>query len=177
MDTWILTATAGYCHDDECHEHPIPSETSPCRDPEITTRQLAPNRPCAQSWRQISTSIQCLARCDQRTQPANVPEWQHYNVTHEVQVMDPFVARERRYRSSPNRLLYSLSARTGVPLQCPGCRRPPRGVDSWEPYASACSISAMNQAGLLPTSQCCLLVPRSPSKPVMLTFDLQSRKV
>ena len=25
--------------------------------------------------------------------------------------------------------------------------------------------------------QCCLLVPRSPSKPVMLTFDLQSRKV
>ena len=50
------------------------------------------------------------------------------------------------------RLLYSLSARTGVPLQCPGCRRPPRGVDSWEPYASACSISAMNQAGLLPTS-------------------------
>ena len=118
MDTWILTATAGYCHDDECHEHPIPSETSPCRDPEITTRQLAPNRPCAQSWRQISTSIQCLARCDQRTQPANVPEWQHYNVTHEVQVMDPFVARERRYRSSPNRLLYSLSARTGVTATC-----------------------------------------------------------
>ena len=97
-------------------------------------------------------SNECLARCDQRTQPANVPEWQHYNVTHEVQVMDPFVARERRYRSSPNRLLYSLSARTGVPLQCPGCRRPPRGVDSWEPYASACSIPAMNQAGLLPTS-------------------------
>ena len=51
-----------------------------------------------------------------------------------------------------DRLLYSLSARTGVPLQCPGCRRPPRGVDSWEPYASACSIPAMNQAGLLPTS-------------------------
>ena len=51
-----------------------------------------------------------------------------------------------------NRLLYSLSARTGVPLQCPGYRRPPRGVDSWEPYASACSIPAMNQAGLLPTS-------------------------
>ena len=76
-----------------------------------------------------------------------------YDVTHEVQVMDPFVARERRYRSSHNRLLYSLSARTGVPLQCPGCRRPPRGVDSWEPYASACSIPAMNQAGLLPTSQ------------------------
>ena len=25
--------------------------------------------------------------------------------------------------------------------------------------------------------RCCLLVPRSPSKPVMLTFDLQSRKV
>ena len=25
--------------------------------------------------------------------------------------------------------------------------------------------------------QCCLLVPKSPSKPVMLTFDLQSRKV
>ena len=25
--------------------------------------------------------------------------------------------------------------------------------------------------------QCCLLVPRSPGKPVMLTFDLQSRKV
>ena len=25
--------------------------------------------------------------------------------------------------------------------------------------------------------QCCLLVPRSPSKPVILTFDLQSRKV
>ena len=25
--------------------------------------------------------------------------------------------------------------------------------------------------------QCCLLVPRPPSKPVMLTFDLQSRKV
>ena len=25
--------------------------------------------------------------------------------------------------------------------------------------------------------QCCLLVPRSPSKPVMLTFDLQSRRV
>ena len=25
--------------------------------------------------------------------------------------------------------------------------------------------------------QCCLLVPRSPTKPVMLTFDLQSRKV
>ena len=25
--------------------------------------------------------------------------------------------------------------------------------------------------------QCCLLVPRSPNKPVMLTFDLQSRKV
>ena len=25
--------------------------------------------------------------------------------------------------------------------------------------------------------QCCLLVPRSPSKPVMLTFDLQSRKM
>ena len=51
-----------------------------------------------------------------------------------------------------DRLLYSWGARTGVPLQCPGCRRPPRGVDSWEPYASACSIPAMNQAGLLPTS-------------------------
>ena len=25
--------------------------------------------------------------------------------------------------------------------------------------------------------QCCLLVPKSPSQPVMLTFDLQSRKV
>ena len=25
--------------------------------------------------------------------------------------------------------------------------------------------------------QCCLLMPRSPSKPVMMTFDLQSRKV
>ena len=100
----------------------------------------------------VKLASQCLARCDQRTQPANVPEWQPYNVTHEVQVMDPFVARERRYRSSHNRLLYSLSARTGVPLQCPGCRRPPRGVDSWEPYVSACSIPAMNQAGLLPTS-------------------------
>ena len=57
----------------------------------------------------VKLAPQCLARCDQRTQTANVPEWQPYNVTHEVQVMDPFVARERRYRSSPNRLLYSLS--------------------------------------------------------------------
>ena len=100
----------------------------------------------------VKLAPQCIARCHQRTQPANVPEWQPYNVNHEVQVMDPFVAREQRYRSSHNRLLYSLSARTGVPLQCPGCRRPPRGVDSWEPYASACSIPAMNQAGLLPSS-------------------------
>ena len=33
-----------------------------------------------------------------------------------------------------------------------GADAPPRGIDSWEPYASACSIPAMNQAGLLPTS-------------------------
>ena len=101
----------------------------------------------------IKLAPRCLTRCDQRTQPANVPEWETYNVTHKVQVMDPFVAREQRYRSSHNRPLYSLSARTGVLLQCPGCWRPLRGVDNWEPYASACSIQAMNQARLPPTTQ------------------------